>query len=121
MDKCHLKAGKFLVIDLNTGSTTVVRRYTGKEQRVRKITFIKKNVDLCTRAFSQGHGHQYYRISASGMKLVDKARKKLGYSTKTGSGDIYMMVFCAFKAMYPDKSLLPTCTCGWCRNNRRSK
>lgn len=115
MDRRYLKAGRFLVIDLKDGSASIVQRHTGTEQRERRARFVKKNWKLCEKAFELGHGIRFSK-SEHARKLVDKARKKLGYSQKTNNGDVYMCLFCSFIEMHAKP--LNGCDCGWCKRFR---
>ena len=116
VDKRTIKAGTFMVVDLYTGRTQVIRRYSGKEQRQRRDAFVRKNIKLCRKEFSDERGHLSHR-RPGGQRLVDRAREQLGYSPSTGSGDIYHMLFCSFADMGYHRPVRG-CHCGWCSSRR---
>ena len=100
IDRRYLKAGRYVVLDTDTGGIEVYRKRTYKDRQRRLFAFITKpvNLELCRIAIVHGHGHSDYRRSAAGKKLVKKARKALGFSEKTGTGDIYYHLLFHFRA-----------------------
>lgn len=116
IDKRTLKAGTFLIADLHTHRTQVVRRYTGLEQRQRRDAFVHRHLKLCRKEFSDQRGHHSWK-RPGGRKLVDLARTELGYSPCTTSADIYRMVFCSYADLGHHRPV-PGCHCGWCCSRR---
>ena len=47
MDKRYLKAGRYLIVDLDTGEAKKFTRYTGLEKRKRRTKFVEKHWKLC--------------------------------------------------------------------------
>jgi hypothetical protein len=59
------------------------------QERQNKIyLFVVNNKTNCYRAFKTGIKHKDYKTD-EGKKLVELARKDIGYSSKTWGGDIY--------------------------------
>ena len=116
MDKRALKAGRWLTTNLDTGETLVVTRYTMLEARKRRDKFVKKHLNLCKEAYLCDHWHKGAQ-TMHGSKVVAKARKLLGYSPKTGSGDIFVLVMHAFQRSHKPKPV-KGCDCGHCKNIR---
>lgn len=54
-----------------------------------RLKFVKKNYFLCQQAFNiQDIGHKHWK-EKKGRKLVEKARRKIGYSNSTANCDIF--------------------------------
>ncbi len=120
MDKRYLKAGRYLVVDLDTGEARKFTRYTGIEKRKRRIKFVEKHWRLCKAAWEIDHWHKGGTRTAAGIKVVQKARKELKLSEKTGSGDIFVLIMHTFADSGRAKPS-NLCECGWCRSMMRSK
>ncbi len=65
-----------------------------------KLEFIKKNIILCNKVFSNSQGHS----SKDGKKLINLALNKLGYSQSTWKGDIYIVLENLYKKLEKSKS-----------------
>lgn len=54
-----------------------------------RLKFVKKNYRLCHKAFTiVDCSHKHWK-EKHGRKLVDKARRKIGYSNSTANCDIF--------------------------------
>ena len=117
VDRRILKAGRHMVVDLDTGSVEIIHKLSLLERRKRKERFVVANLELCARCWEKGHWHKDATKTVDGIKLVKKARKALKISPKTGSGDLYVLIMHQFRRSNKAK---PTngCDCGWCRSNR---
>lgn len=113
MDKRTIKSGTFLVVDMASGKAQVVRRYTGIEQRQRRDAFVRKNLALCRKCYSDRRGHWEHKRE-DGRRLVERARIKLGYSPTTGSQDIYRLLFISYLELGYHEPV-PGCGCGYCK------
>jgi hypothetical protein len=62
-----------------------------RRRRIVRRTFIGNNWELCEKAFKDDIDHHKYKTD-KGRELVELARKKIGYSDKTWSGDIFYLL-----------------------------
>jgi len=67
---------------------------------MRMFEFVYKHIKLCRKAFYHGRNYEDFRTTP-GLKLVNMARKELGYSDHTYSGDIFRSIALNYEKLYP--------------------
>lgn len=116
-DKRCLKAGHWVVTNVDTGERQHIVQYTVMERRAARDRFICKNEKLLLSVWKEGH--QYGCVRKDSMKkVVDKARKKLDYSPKTSNADIFRLLIDRYRSMFKPP-YINGCTCWYCKYRGR--
>lgn len=117
VDRRCLSVGRWIATNLDTGMNEVVVRFGVLERRRRRDKFVRKHAKLCRTAYMLDHRHAGCRTK-QGQKLVEKARRVLDYSDKTGSGDVFRFLMDSYKELFKPGPA-PKCECGNCKYHRR--
>lgn len=116
-DKRCVSAGHWIVTNIDTGETAHIVRYGVLERRRRRDKFVAQHEKLCRKAYKINHLHGDIRCELVQI-VVKKARKKLDYSPKTGSGDVFRFIMDSYREMF-DPGPVPGCQCGHCKYYQR--